>query len=287
MPKTAKLLTLALIFMLAACSDSDDSNASADDARDASIQADAHSNDDTPGDSDVSPWDVEGADDVEAGDDAVADVEVGDDIEEAPPLATCSAEEAPSDIPNNLAGFESPGEVACAEFADAPLNRGNVISVGATQLVVELADGSSLEFKNWQGPALDGIFALGEAVDIAAPCSYTWSAVRGESGAVASLFETPFQGWPVQFTELEELPAFLGAPSFALRPYCQRDSRVFNALQVSLGDEASKNVTTPGSTQVGDWTVEFGGSRWCCADTGDEGFEAPETRSEVFLYRVD
>src|SRR5690554_6532188 len=197
-----------------------------------------------------------------------------------------SAEEAPSDIPNNLAGFESPGEVACAEFADAPLNRGNVISVGATQLVVELADGSSLEFKNWQGPALDGIFALGEAVDIAAPCSYTWSAVRGESGAVASLFETPFQGWPVQFTELEELPAFLGAPSFALRPYCQRDSRVFNALQVSLGDEASRNVTTPGSTQVGVWTVEFGGCGWCCAETGDEGFELPETGSLVFLCRV-
>lgn len=113
------------------------------------------------------------------------------------------------------------------------------------------------------------------------------SAVRGESGAVASPFETPFQSWPVQFTELEELPAFLGAPSFALRPYCQRDSRVFSSLQVTLGDDASKNITTPSSTQVGDWTVEFGGSEWCCQETGGGGFEPPETRSQVFLYRVD
>src|SRR5690554_7900811 len=105
MPKTAKLLTLALIFMLAACSDSDDSNASAEDARDASIQADSHSNDDTPGDSDVSPWDVEGADDVEAGDDAVADIKANNDVEETPSRAACTSEESPSDIPIFLAGF--------------------------------------------------------------------------------------------------------------------------------------------------------------------------------------
>lgn len=286
--KTAKFLTLLLIFMLAACSDSDDSNASPDDASDASIHEDAHSNDDIRGDADVSPWDVEGADaaDVEADIDAVADVDTDDDIEETPPLATCSTEESSSNIPNNLAGFDSPGEVACAEFADAPLNHGSIISVESTRLVVELDDESSLELKDWQGPALDGIFAVGEAVDIAVPCSYSWSAVRGESGAVASLFETPFQNWPVQFMQLEELPAFLGAPSFALRPYCQRDSRIYNSLQVTLGD-GTKNITTPSSTQIGDWTVEFGGSRWCCEETGGGGFEAPDTRSEVFLYRVD
>jgi hypothetical protein len=202
-------------------------------------------------------------------------------------LEACSDEEV-ADIPVERAGFAVQSADSCAPFAaSASAQQGTIVSVDESSLVVELAGGASLEFANWRGPALNTFFAGGESVEVAAPCSYAWSVVRGPQGAVAALKATPMQYWR-QPVELAALPEFIAdAPSFELDPQCRMGSRFYNALEAaSSKSDATASLATPGTEQLGDWSVAFGGSEWCCRASSDsQNGEPPETRTALYLYR--